>query len=78
MNIKLFYNVPWNIHHDRLEAKENLKAEVKGVEDGGMKLGRAKCGGVSEELCFRVLGETKLFKFFSNVLLRKKSFCSLV
>lgn len=26
MNIKLFYNVPWYVHHDRLEAKDNLKA----------------------------------------------------
>lgn len=31
MNIKLFYNVPWDIHHDRLEAKDNLKAEVRVV-----------------------------------------------
>lgn len=34
MNIKLFYNVPWYVHHDRLEAKDNLKAEVKVVVHG--------------------------------------------
>lgn len=61
MNIKLFYNVPWYVHHDRLEAKDNLKAEVKVVVGGGMKLGELRVERGCEKLCFRVLGETKLF-----------------
>ena len=62
MNIKLFYNVPWYMHHDRLEAKDNLKrGERRGEAGRG-----AECwlGEDCEELGFGVLGETKLFKNF--------------
>lgn len=40
MNIKLFYNVPWYMHHNRLEAKDNLKAEGKAVGWGEDEMGQ--------------------------------------
>lgn len=61
MNIKLFYKVLWYIHHDRLEAKDNLKAEVKVMVGGRMELGEQSVERGCKELCFRVLGGTKLF-----------------
>lgn len=62
MNIKLFYNVPWYMHHDRLEGRDNLKrgercGEVgQAVECCGMRGDGEKLGSV--------LGETKLLKLF--------------
>lgn len=53
------------MHHNRLESKDNLKAEGKalGWEEDGM--GQGACWmGACEELCFRVLDETKLVKIF--------------
>lgn len=64
MSIKLFYNVPWYMHHDRLEARQSQSRGEGGGGQGGdgvdgeLSVG---VGGISEELCFRVLGETKLF-----------------
>lgn len=40
MNIKLFYNVPWYMHHNILEAKGNLKAEGRAVGQGEDGMGQ--------------------------------------
>lgn len=60
MNIKLFYNVPWYMHHDRLEAKESFKIKQRQGE-GKLVVGR------EVRNCFKVL-ETKLslnfYKFY--------------
>lgn len=44
MNIKLFYNVPWYMHHNILEAKDNRSAEGRraGWGEDGMGQG-AEC-----------------------------------
>lgn len=41
MNIKLFYNVPWHMHYDRLEAKDHLQRGVR----GGSGMGSCMLGG---------------------------------
>lgn len=75
MSIKLFYNVPWYMHHDRLEARQSQSRGEGGGGQGG--------DGVDEELSVGVGGSVRNFALEFLVkqncfkFSRAKSFCSL-